>query len=80
MKIHNFEQLCSLPPSTTHMIEPNYCDEDGIHSAWLCRLDKIEEDYLSSHTFYGGEQTQYYEELLNKCGFEVELVPYGGES
>lgn len=33
--------------------------------------------YLSTHTFYGSTYKSY-EELLRKCGFDVEIVSWDG--
>lgn len=71
LKIWSWEQLSKVKPSKTHKLNIIPCDCYG----WIIKNVKINErdEYLSTHTFYGGDTTKYYNNKLAECGFDVEL-------
>lgn len=75
-KIKTWEEL-SKCTSDTHNILINFKN----HNGWIVPK-VISEDswkdrhYLSTHTFYG-HQYKYSTNLLQKCGFNVELENWG---
>ncbi len=81
-KIHNWEELSKVPPSATHHIQVDVDDDDSDYNTfWIVPNNPIgntweEEHYLSTHTFYGGDTTKEYTKLLQKCGFNVELISW----
>ena len=78
MKIWSWEQLSKVKPSKTHKLDitPNDCYG---WIGWIVKNVKINEhdDYLSTHTFYGGDTTKYYNKKLSECGFNIELQSWG---
>ena len=81
--IKNWDELKSIPnESETHILEVKE------YNGWLhAKVEETKEDrnkdwwerlphldvYLSTHTFYGGEN-KHYTKVLQKCGFDVELA------
>lgn len=80
IEIKDWNDLAKLPPSATHYIDVVHTDtgedEYGYDSYWISPFDKItgNEYYLSTHTFYGVEVTDEYNELLKKCGFNAKII------
>ena len=68
--INNWKELAEVPESNTHRLEI------GDHTGWLISKDAKQSDwgtYLSTHTFYGSRH-EYSTELLQNCGFDVQLA------
>lgn len=71
--ISTWDELAQVPESDTHRIEIGDCN------GWVItknpKSDKFSDrmaGYLSTHTFYG-QQHKHSTELLQSCGFDVEI-------
>jgi hypothetical protein len=71
--IKNWEELSKVPPSKTHYLK--ITPEDGNGMIMENGGEEIRGKYLSTHTFYDSSYN-YSTKLLNKCGFDVQLVSW----
>jgi hypothetical protein len=74
--IKNWIELAKVADSETHTLD--ITPEDG--SGWIrSKADDEVVEYLSTHTFYGMSY-KYYEKLLQKHGFNVQLENWDKDS
>lgn len=70
--IKTWAELAKVPESDTHKLEI------GEYSGWIITKNPVSDKlsdrkkYLSTHTFYGLNY-RYSTELLQRCGFDVEI-------
>ena len=70
-KIHNWEELSKVKRNGNMFIRV-YLDD-----CWgeICSKDDNDDYYyLSTHTFYTKADTEYTNKILQKCGFDIELI------
>lgn len=72
-KAYTFKDLVGLKSQNGYTLEVKRLGNDYI-SAIIYRNDEYH--YLSTHTFYGGHPTNCAQKILDKCGFNVELVDF----
>lgn len=80
--IKNWNELSKVPPNDKFKIEV----DDDMDCGYIKPIDDneyidfgVNYHYLSTHTFYGS-QYQYSTDLLQKCGFDIELDNWDKES
>lgn len=72
--IKSWEELAKVEESETHYLEIK--PEEG--SGWIVTKNPVSDKfsdrmkYLSTHTFYGSTH-EYSTQLLQSCGFDVEI-------
>ena len=75
--IKSWDELGKLKPSKTHELEIEKNGEDEyLDLFWIVPKNKnlLEpEHYISSHVFAYQKATEEANEVLKKCGFDVEL-------
>lgn len=73
LKIYTWEQLAKVQPSKTHKLDIDV----EMCCGWIIENIKTMNDiYLSTHTFYSGDTTKEVNDILQTCGFEIELVSW----
>ena len=93
--IKNWEELSQIPPNDKYKIIVDkdmssswivpICDEKGDKEDFICNCRKFtikeyyeRHIYLSTHTFYKS-QYKHSTEILQKCGFDIELENWDKE-
>ena len=70
-KIHNWEELSKVKRNGNMFIRVYLNDYWGE----ICsQNDDDDYYYLSTHTFYSKDNVKYANKILQKCGFDIELV------